>query len=133
MKPSFARKKPKKKTSHMNFVTSRIQKVNAEILFSCHLQRTIYSLPVVRRQLHVNLNSKHDYFTIAATAPEIPSVLSKSIIYGPTPECNVMQDLTFCMLGKNFSRRHLEIFFFIFPRKQYMTFHANCLQWRQFA
>ena len=26
-----------------------------------------------------------------------------------------------------------EIFFLIFPRKQVLTFHANCLQWRQFA
>ena len=25
--------------------------------------------------------------------------------------------LTLCMLGKNFSRRHFEILFFIFPRK----------------
>ena len=25
------------------------------------------------------------------------------------------------------------IFFLIFPRKQALTFHANCPQWRQFA
>ena len=32
------------------------------------------------------------------------------------------------ILGKIFSRRHFEIFFFFtFPRKQDMTFHANCL------
>ena len=27
----------------------------------------------------------------------------------------------------------LKYFFLIFPRKQDLTFHANCLQWRQFA
>ena len=31
------------------------------------------------------------------------------------------------ILGKIFSRR-FEIFFLIFPRKQDLTFHANCLQ-----
>ena len=41
--------------------------------------------------------------------------------------------LTLSTPGKNFSRRHFEIFFLIFPRKQNLTFHANCLQWRQFA
>ena len=35
-------------------------------------------------------------------------------------------------LGKILNRRHFEIyFFFIFPRKHDLTFHANCLQWRQ--
>ena len=40
--------------------------------------------------------------------------------------------LTLSTLGKIFSRRYIEIFFF-FARKQYLTFHANCLHWRQFA
>ena len=31
-------------------------------------------------------------------------------------------------LGKIFSRRHIEIIFLFFPRKQALTFHANCLQ-----
>ena len=31
------------------------------------------------------------------------------------------------MLGKNFSGRHFEIFFLIFPRKWALTFHAHCL------
>ena len=35
--------------------------------------------------------------------------------------------LTLCMLGKNFSRRHFELFFHIFPRKLDMTIHVNCL------
>ena len=35
-------------------------------------------------------------------------------------------------LGK-FSRLHIDDIFLIFPRKQAMTFHANCLPWRQFA
>ena len=35
-------------------------------------------------------------------------------------------------LGKIFSIRHFEIFFFFyFPKKQDLTFHANCLQWIQ--
>ena len=34
---------------------------------------------------------------------------------------------------KKFSRRHTEIFFLFFPRKQDLSFHANCLHWRQFA
>ena len=35
------------------------------------------------------------------------------------------------MLGKNVSR-HFEIFFLTFPRKKSLTFHGNCLPWRQF-
>ena len=38
------------------------------------------------------------------------------------------KSLTLSTLGKIFSRQHLEIFFLIFPRKQDLTFHANCLQ-----
>ena len=43
--------------------------------------------------------------------------------------------LTLSNLSKIFSRQHIEIFFFFsyFPRKQELPFHANCLQWRQFA
>ena len=41
------------------------------------------------------------------------------------------------MLGKIFSRRHVEIhfflFFFYFSQKTNMTLHADCLQRRQFA
>ena len=36
-------------------------------------------------------------------------------------------------LGKIFSRLHTDIFFLIFSRKQDLTFHANCLCWRQFG
>ena len=36
-------------------------------------------------------------------------------------------------LGKIFSIQHFEIFFLFFPRKQVLTFHTNCLQWKQFA
>ena len=36
--------------------------------------------------------------------------------------------LTLSILGKILSRRHAEVFFLIFPRKQDVTFHANCLQ-----
>ena len=39
----------------------------------------------------------------------------------------VKTSLTLSTLGKIFSRRHFEIFFLIFPRKQDLTFHANCL------
>ena len=38
--------------------------------------------------------------------------------------------LTLGTLSKNSSRRHFEIFFLIFPRKQVLIFHANCLHWR---
>ena len=40
--------------------------------------------------------------------------------------------MTHSTLGKMFDRRHFEIFSY-FPRKQDLTYHANCLQWRQFA
>ena len=33
----------------------------------------------------------------------------------------------------NLADLKLVIFFLIFPRKQDLTFHANCLHWRQFA
>ena len=36
--------------------------------------------------------------------------------------------LTFRMLGKNFSRRYFEIFFLFFPRKQDLSFYANCIR-----
>ena len=36
-------------------------------------------------------------------------------------------------LGKIFSSRHIEILFFIIPRKQILQFHANYLHWGQFA
>ena len=32
-----------------------------------------------------------------------------------------------------FSRQQIDDIFLIFPRKQDLTFYANCLQWRQFA
>ena len=32
------------------------------------------------------------------------------------------------MLGNNLSSQHFGIYFHIFPRKQALTFHANCLQ-----
>ena len=41
--------------------------------------------------------------------------------------------LTLGILGKIFSRRHFEICFLIFPRKQDSTFLTYCLQWRQFV
>ena len=43
--------------------------------------------------------------------------------------------LTLCTLGNILSRRHIEMFWvsFIFPRKQVLTFHANCLHLRQFT
>ena len=44
-----------------------------------------------------------------------------------------LSKLLLSTLGKIFSRRHIETFFFVFPLKQVLTFHANCLQWRQFA
>ena len=31
------------------------------------------------------------------------------------------------------SRQHIDDTFLIFPRKQVLTFHADCLQWRQFT
>ena len=40
--------------------------------------------------------------------------------------------LTFCMLGKNFSRRHSEIVFLFFPKKLAFFFYFMQI-WRQFA
>ena len=40
----------------------------------------------------------------------------------------IFVDLMLSILCKIFSR-----YFFIFPRKQDLTSHANCLQWRQFV
>ena len=40
---------------------------------------------------------------------------------------NFYCSLTLSTLGKIFSRRHFEIFFLIFLRRQDLTFHANCL------
>ena len=46
---------------------------------------------------------------------------------------NMVVCLTLNTLGKIFSRRHIKIVFLIFPRKEDLTFHANCLHQRQFA
>ena len=40
-------------------------------------------------------------------------------------KCRLLKFLL--LFEKNFSRQHFEIFFLIFPRKQTLTFHANCL------
>ena len=37
------------------------------------------------------------------------------------------------MLGKIFRRHFIQIFFLIVPRKQVLTLHAKCFQWRQCA
>ena len=49
--------------------------------------------------------------------------------------CSGIITLTLNMLGNNFSRRQFEVvifsvFFFFFPRKRDLTFHANYLQRR---
>ena len=41
--------------------------------------------------------------------------------------------LTLSTLGKLFQQTVFWNTFLIFPRKQYLAFHASCLQWRQFA
>ena len=41
--------------------------------------------------------------------------------------------LTLSTLGKIFPQATVWNIFLIFPRKQDLTFHANCLHWRQFA
>ena len=43
------------------------------------------------------------------------------------------QGLILSMLNNSFSRGHFAVFFFFFPEKQDLIFHANCLDWRQFA
>ena len=50
-----------------------------------------------------------------------------------SPVTILLSALTLSTLSKIFSRQHIEIFFLIFPRKQVLTFYANCLQWRQFS
>ena len=47
----------------------------------------------------------------------------------PPPACQVRlgRNLTFSTLVEIFSRQHFEIFFLIVPRKQDLTYHANCL------
>ena len=46
---------------------------------------------------------------------------------------NALLPLTFSMLRKIFSRRHIELLFIFFPRKHVSTSHANCPKCRQFA
>ena len=52
-------------------------------------------------------------------------------IASETRKYSAGNELQFSTLGKNF-RWHFKIFFLIFPRKQVLTFHANCLHLRQF-
>ena len=40
---------------------------------------------------------------------------------------------SFITVWANSATDKFVIFFFIFPRKQDLTFHANCLQWRRSA
>ena len=44
-----------------------------------------------------------------------------------TQRSSICLILMLSILGKIFSRRHIKIFFLFFPRKQVLTFHANCL------
>ena len=46
---------------------------------------------------------------------------------------NTPNTLMLSMLGKNFSRRHFEIFFSFFLEEKDLTLHANCLLRRQSA
>ena len=41
--------------------------------------------------------------------------------------------LSVCLSLGQFSRWQISDIFFIFPRKQDLQFHTNCLQWRKFA
>ena len=67
---------------------------------------------------------------VAADGPEMYIVASST-------NSSKKQDLMKCInlyhsLGI-FSRRQIDDIFLIFPRKQDLTFHANCLLRRQFA
>ena len=46
---------------------------------------------------------------------------------------NVMVDLNAYHAMDKFSRRQIDDIFLIFPRKQALTFHANCLLKSQFV
>ena len=65
---------------------------------------------------------------------QIIRFLQKGEFFGEKALQGLVYFLTLSILGKTFSRRYLEIFYYdYFPRKQDLTFHANCLRWRQFA
>ena len=84
--------------------------------------------------MHNNNNNKTDK-TIGYKVTSLQKPLLQYIFDG----CRQGHSRDFkiqCTLGtlqKNFSGQHFEICFLIFSRKHVLTFHANCLHWRQFA
>ena len=72
---------------------------------------------------------------LCSVAPDLgPHFLLRPVClntYGET--ISLWKNLTATTLSVNLADDKLMIFFLIFPRKQGLTFLANCHQWRQFA
>ena len=56
-----------------------------------------------------------------------------SVAFGVVPKIKVVKKTNPSHSLGIFSRQQIEDIFLIFPRKQDLTFHANCLLRRQFA
>ena len=66
--------------------------------------------------------------SVLSVQSEYPvSILRKSISGRHRPIRVDRIKFMLSMLGKSFNRQHFEIFFLISPRKQALTFFANCL------
>ena len=95
-----------------HFITSSLVKTPVWMLNSVNLDQTPYDSAVSDLNLHCLLR------------PICPNTWGR---YGKYLLFNLYHSLGI------FSRRQNDVIFLIFPRKQDLTFHANCLLRRQFA
>ena len=92
------------------------------------LHKLDLTCPKIAIRIFFMRSSPHTYFPFLSDT--IYFLLSQTFASIHTSNGQI---LTLSTLGIIFSRRHIEIFSLIFPRKQDLTFYVNCLQWRQFA
>ena len=67
-----------------------------------------------------------------STLKDVMAVQVKDLIQGRVGKKTAVQ-AKFLVLWVKFSADEVLKYISYFPRKQVLTFHANCLQWRQFA
>ena len=71
------------------------------------------------------LSQKHPSFYYARVNFFSNSLFQKRLYRPYTVAVYNSYFLMLSILGKNFSRQHFEVFFFLFFRKQTLAFHAN--------
>ena len=87
-----------------------------------HIGSYIFFISIIEKYSDLNMNG-------------VTTCVRRKNIFTGVRSSEIRSDILFNLyhsLGI-FSRRHIDDIFLIFPRKQDLTFHANCLLRRQFA